>query len=259
MMTESAKFEAITKDKWFDGSLTLAQPAKGFRATTDAILLAAAIPDGAQHPIELGAGVGAVALALAARLETMPITAVEHNPDLAELLEANIAENGFGGRITPVIGDALAKRAAWHGCHDLALANPPYNDAKSSLSASSLRQSAMASADLRGWVSALASALVAKGRMVMISRADRLDELLAALEPEFGDCSLRPIHSRADQPACRILLSARKGVRGAFCLLPPLVMHQDETTLTQEMAAIGKGGAIDMLPPSRKFSVPHLK
>jgi tRNA1(Val) A37 N6-methylase TrmN6 len=246
--------ENISEDRWFDGNLTLMQPARGFRATTDAILLAAAIPPQVQHPIELGAGAGAVVLALAARLPTITMTAVELDPMLAVLLRQNVANNGFSERITPIEGDALAAEASWHGRHDLVFANPPYNDAQSSLSANVQRQAAMAADDLGAWVSAMARAVAPKGRMVMICRADRLDEVLAAMPPNFGDCSLRPVHTMPDIPASRVLVSARKSVEGTLCLLPPLLLREDDKTLTAEMTAISHHrGAINLLPRGRQF------
>ncbi|MCE2517186.1 MAG: methyltransferase [Alphaproteobacteria bacterium] len=244
----------LTCDRWYDGSLTLRQPARGFRATTDAILLAAAIPLDVQHPLELGAGAGAVTIALAARLPKLPITAIERDPDMAALLARNAEDNGFSDRITIITSDALLAKAPWHGRHDLVLANPPYNDISSSLSANDHRKASMAAADLGAWVMASAGALAPKGRMVMISRADRLDEVLAALPPIFGDVSLRAIHSLPDAPASRVLITARKGISGALTMLPPLILRKDAENLTAEMDAISHHrAAIDLLPPGRNF------
>lgn len=249
----------VTRDRWYDGSLTLTQPAQGFRATTDAILLAAAIPLDVQHPLELGAGAGAVTLALAARVPQVPITALERDPLMAGLLEQNAAENGLAERITTITGDALAAAAPWHGRHDLVLANPPYNDSASSLSGNAHRKASMAAAALAPWVKACGRALAPKGRMVMISRADRLDEVLAALPPDFGDACLRLIHTLPDAPASRVLITARKGIAGVLTILPPLILRKNARALTEEMAAIShQRGAIDLRPPGRNFGKVHL-
>ena len=47
--------EALTRDRWYDGNLWLTQPATGFRATSDAVMLAASVPDAADI-LELGVG-----------------------------------------------------------------------------------------------------------------------------------------------------------------------------------------------------------
>ena len=74
------------------GRLRLRQPARGHRFGHDAILLAAACPARAgEQVVDLGAGVGAAGLALAARVDGMPVTLVEIDPQLAALAAENAA------------------------------------------------------------------------------------------------------------------------------------------------------------------------
>lgn len=246
--------EALTRDQWYDGSLHLWQPRDGFRATTDAVLLAAAIPATARRVIELGAGSGAASLALACRLPSVSITAVERDPLMATLLARNIAENG-ASKMTAIAADIFDPNAAeaWRGQHDLAFCNPPYNDAASSLSGDARRRGAMAADDLGAWITAAANAVADRGRVCLISRSDRLDEILAGLaSAQAGEVVVRPVHGRADQPAKRVLVSARKGIAGPLTLLPALILR-DPDGLTPAMAAIShQRGAIDLLPPGRQ-------
>ena len=97
----------MTSDSWYGGRLTLRQPEKGFKATTDALLLAAAIPQDSQHVLELGTGVGAASLALAARLDQVKVTAVERDEEIAAMLAQNIDDNEMSTRVVAVSGDAL--------------------------------------------------------------------------------------------------------------------------------------------------------
>lgn len=248
----AASLPDVTEDDWYNSALTLIQPAKGFRATTDALLLAASVPNNCQHPIELGAGVGAALLPLATRLHNIPMTAVELDPMMVTLLRHNIERNGMQDRLTTHHHDALDLTPPWQGQHDVVLINPPYNDAASSRSDNPQRNTAMATQDLSKWVDAAARALAPKGRMVMISRADRLDELMAALAPSFGDISLRAIHPTAGALANRILLSARKHLASKVAILPPLVINGDDGALSPEMANISfERGAIDLIPQGR--------
>ena len=90
---------ATTCDRWYDGTLWLTQPATGFRATSDAVMLAAAIPHTARHVLELGVGAGAVMMIMARRLTTAQFTGIDHNPDMIQLCAQNAADNGFCGRI----------------------------------------------------------------------------------------------------------------------------------------------------------------
>ena len=254
----------LSHDDWYDGSLKLWQPVKGLRATTDAVLLAAAVPERARAALELGAGTGAASLALARRLRHIRITAVEKDPLLAGLLARNIGENGLGERIEAVEADIFdaGTSGPWRGRFDHVFLNPPYNDAASSLSGNALRRGAMAEADLGRWVGLAAACLRPKGRMVLVSRSDRLPEILSGLERAgAGEVVALPVHSLAGQPAIRVLLAARKGVEGPMALLPPLVLGAGEAgRQTREMRAIGqRRAAIDMAHPARGPSRPGLK
>ena len=233
----------MTSDSWYGGRLTLRQPEKGFKATTDALLLAAAIPQDAQHVLELGAGVGAASLALAARLDQVKVTAVERDEEIAALLAQNIDDNQMSARVVTVSGDAFDEKPHWEGRHDLVMMNPPYNDHRSTLSDNEYRKAAMATDDLARWIKAAAKGLVMKGRLVMISRSDKLDEIMKGLEADFGDISLKPIYTKTDDAAKRVLVSARKGVEGPLSILPSLMLDQDEDALN--------GGALEMIPKGR--------
>ena len=96
------------------------------------------------------------------------------------------------------------------------------------------------------------SALKPGGRLACIQRVERLPEMLAALAGRAGDVSVLPIAGRAGRAAKRVIVAARKGARGPFRLLAPLVMHagpahladeddfsDDATAILRDAAAIG--------------------
>jgi len=62
---------------------------------------------------------------------------------------------------------------------------------------------------------------------------------------------IRPVHSRADRPAHRVLIRARKGMLGALTLLPPLIMD------SAEYADLAHGGVVALVQPGRKYAAPQ--
>ncbi len=89
----------ITEDAVLGGRLRLRQPARGHRVGHDAILLAAATPALAgEHVVDLGAGVGAAGLAVAARVPGVSVTLVERDAGLAALAAENALRSGFSAR-----------------------------------------------------------------------------------------------------------------------------------------------------------------
>ena len=256
-MTAEIPERALTCDRWYDGSLKLWQPAKGFRATTDAVLLAAAITPMASRILELGCGTAAVSLILARRLPEALITGIEINPELASLARRNAAENGFADRLKIITGDIAANPGGLSEAVDQVVFNPPYNDPASSLSADPARKQAMAAGDLTVWITAALAALVRKGRLTLISRTETLPVILECLgHHHAGEISILPIQPAHDQPASRLLVTARKSVRGVMTLLPPLVLHQNASQLTDRAAAITAGGYLDITPPGRQTGRP---
>ncbi len=81
--------------------------------------------------------------------------------------------------------------------------------------------------------------------MVMIHRAERLDEIIRALTGRrwFGSLVVLPVHSRAGDPAKRVLVAARKERYAPITIKPALIMHQADGSYTPEAAAILDGQA----------------
>ncbi len=84
-----------------EGDLIFHQPArgKGYRANADARILADfAGVRASRRAIDLGAGAGAVGLALLHRDAAQHVVFVEVDPEAAALAERNLEENGWGAR-----------------------------------------------------------------------------------------------------------------------------------------------------------------
>jgi tRNA1(Val) A37 N6-methylase TrmN6 len=249
--------DSITEDAVLGGRLRLRQPKRGHRAGHDAILLAAACPARAgDKVVDLGAGVGAAGLALAARVAGTSVTLVEIEQKLAVLAEENARLNRMEARVRAVVLDvtapARAFAAAGLGPDSVmrVLMNPPFNDpARQRSSPDASRALAHAAPRalllplLVSWVKTAARLVRARGTLTLIWRADGLGYVLSALAPAFGAVAVTPVHPAADKPAIRILVTALKGSRAPLTLMPHLVLADASGRPTAAAEALLRDGA----------------
>ncbi len=242
---------ATTDDTLLDGRVKLRQPAAGYRVAIDPILLAAAVPARERDTVlDAGAGVGAAALCLAARLPGVTACGVEIQAPLAALFAENAAANGVDDRVRVETGDLFAHVA--EGGYDQVMTNPPYHPAgggRPSPDASKQRANVEADFDLAAWVSACLALLRPKGVLTVIHDAGRLAELVAALAPRAGDVRILPLWPRRGQPARRVIVQARRNVATPSTLLPGLVLHGPDGRFTRAAERVLRDG--EALPTVR--------
>ncbi|MDT8344261.1 MAG: methyltransferase, partial [Thermohalobaculum sp.] len=107
----AAGFGALTEDRLLGGRVRLLQPGAGYRAATDPVLLAAAVPARpGERVLELGIGAGAATLCLAARVAGLVHAGLEIQPDYLALAARNAALNGVA--LVLFEGDVAAPPAA---------------------------------------------------------------------------------------------------------------------------------------------------
>ena len=240
---------ATTEDRLLGGRVMFRQPAQGYRAAIDPVLLAAAVPARARDRVlDLGAGAGAASLCLAARIDGVDVTGLEIDPDLAALFGANAAANGWASRLRCVVGDvAEPPRAPAPEGFDIVMANPPYlpGEAGTPSPHEGKRRAHGGGPPLERWIAAALRYAKPNGRLVFIHRADRLDALLAALHGRAGAVEILPIWPRRGEAATRVVVRARKGARTPATLLPGLVLHDTDAKYAAEADAVLRGGAMD--------------
>ncbi len=81
---------------------------------------------------------------------------------------------------------------------------------------------------IEDWIFAGMKRLKPKGCMTFIHRAEILPIALGCLAQVAGDIKVKPLTSRQDQCAKRVIVTCRKGTNGPFRLLPPLVIHKGD-------------------------------
>ncbi len=219
-----------TRDAFLGGALTILQPKYGYRAATDPVFLAASIPAcTGQSVLELGCGVGVAALCLAKRIPMLKITGLEIQKDYAALGKCNAQNNNID--LNVVMGDLMnMPRGILDQSYDHVFFNPPFYD---KLKVSAPRDAGKSKAHVMGltiedWITAGLKRLKPKGRLSFIHRAEILPDALGCLAGVAGDILVKPLVSRKDQPAKRIIVTCRKGTKGPFILRPPLVIHNSD-------------------------------
>jgi tRNA1(Val) A37 N6-methylase TrmN6 len=237
-----------TLDTLLDGRVRLHQPARGYRAAIDPVLLAAFVPARAgQHVLEGGLGVGAAALCLVARVPGCSVTGIELVAETALLARRNALANGCEGRLAVIEGDVLELRS---GQFDHAMANPPFQPHGSGtigVAAAADRESAPEA--LPNWIAALARRVQGRGTLSLVLPAARLSESLAACrDAGLGAILVLPVAPRPGETATRILLRGTKSARGGDRLLAPLVLHGEGQGFSAAAEAVlrrGEGLATD--------------
>jgi tRNA1(Val) A37 N6-methylase TrmN6 len=257
--------EELTHDRFLDGRLRLWQPRTGYRAATDPVLLAAFVPARpGERVLELGCGVGAAALCLATRVPGLEIHGLEVQPAYAELARRNAAAN----RLALIVhdGDLRHPPAALRKLSfDLVMINPPYHPAAATSSPDPGRDRSHreGEAPLAEWISAGLRRLRPGGRLVMIHRTARLDEVLAGVAGRAGSVEVLPVAARLGRPAARVLVRARKNRAGPLTLWPPLTLHEGNTHAADAESYTGEAqkllrGMAELLPDARLGGIDEL-
>ncbi|WP_068314406.1 tRNA1(Val) (adenine(37)-N6)-methyltransferase [Polycladidibacter hongkongensis] len=252
-----ADAHATTRDNFLGGRVLIEQPAKGtHRAGIDAVLLAAALPNGTKgHLLDLGAGVGTAGFCAAWRLPELQLTSVELDNTAANLARKALTfpqNASFADRVSVLEADITAKGDIRHASGlapnqaDHVIINPPYYaPQRFRITPKQTRADAHALDDrgLEPWIKTAKDILRDKGSLTIIFRADGLADILPLMQGRFGGITIRPIHPTADKPANLILISAIAASKAPLGILPPLVLRNcDNTAYTEQVEGILRHG-----------------
>ena len=217
--------QGLTLDRFLGGRVSAAQPASGFRAGHDTVLLAAAVPAKSDSVVlELGAGAGIASLCLAARLPGVRITGIEIDPELVRLANENAARNAVADRVSFVIGDAAAL-AVYAGA-DHVFFNPPFHPDTGHKSPSATRDLATRDSHdaVREWTGRALALVRDGGTVTAIIRADRVADIQDAAGPYGG--VVFPLLPRADAKPKRAIVRIIKATGAGFAHAVGLILHE---------------------------------
>lgn len=235
--------DEVTDDRLLGGRVRLRQPAAGFRASIDAVLLAAAVPaqDG-EAVLDVGAGTGAAALCLASRVADAMVTGIESDRALVRLASDNAEATGVGSRVRFYLGDVAAPPIRLSpASFDHVMANPPFAPQGSGRTPRDPgRAQAMVEGlvPLAGWLEFCVKMVKSGGTVTVIQRADRLAEVLGGFSRRLGGLMVVPLWPGAGKPAKRVIIAGCKGSAAPLTLAPGLTLHRPDGGYTAEAEAI---------------------
>ncbi len=215
-MTENLNPTERIDDLQING-LQLIQDADKYCFTSDAVLLANTVAVTKKSKVlDIGTGSGIIAILLAGKKEAAHVTAVEIQPDMANIAKRNVKLNKLDDKITVMniavqrLPDVIPAES-----YDIVVSNPPYKrpDAgemdKNESRAVSKYELTLTLAEL-----AQAASRMVKygGKFYMIHRADRLAECIYELKQnKLEPKKMWLIQPKASKPADTVIFECVKG------------------------------------------------
>lgn len=218
----------LTKDKFLNGALEISQPSDGYRAGTDPVFLAAAVPANlGERVLEIGCGVGVASLCLAKRIKGLSITCIEVQEELAEIARMNAQANNIEMEVYTARLESLPKSVK-DISYDHVFMNPPYYlpDGGSRSENDSRDLARREQTRFGQWIEVANSRLRQGGVLTMIQLTSRMAEVIGYLSKSFGDIEIKPLASRHGRVSKRIVVRAKKSRKGDLQLYEPLILHE---------------------------------
>jgi len=241
--------KATTTDSLYGGAVSLRQPARGYRVNVDAILLAAFAAQGrhAKFAIDLGAGVGSVALGLHHLGAASRFALLERE----EALLALAGENAEQARMNAQLWCKDLARglpSELHQTADLVVSNPPFFDLTNSRPSSEAAKSSARFGELAPFLEAAAAAVSgSRTRVVFVYPARDISRFLNSAERvHLVPKRVRFVHADETSSARVALLELRRAKPGGLEVLPPLLEWSAKGVRSPELAQLLAGNAVSV-------------
>ncbi len=235
--------QKTTTDDFLGGKVRLIQPQTGYRATSDAVLLAAAVQaKPAETVLDVGTGTGVVPLCINARVAGLSYTGLEIQSELAALARENARLNRCD--LTVLEADIARRPSPIHGrqFHHV-VTNPPFYTETGCRRHPQTAKAYKEVLPLFEWLSFCLRHVRAKGTLTLIHRTESLPEILACLNGRLGALEVFPIVPHPNESGKRLVVRGVMGSKKPFILRPPLVMHTptgDRTALAESIMRAGQ-------------------
>ncbi|MBR1840901.1 MAG: methyltransferase domain-containing protein [Alphaproteobacteria bacterium] len=239
-----------TNDYLLDKQVKIFQPVSGYRASTDAVLLAAAVEKDKTvnaRILDVGSGTGAISLCLAQRLQqnNVQIVGLEIQSELAELADLSAKENNFSfvKFYNEDIRKKISNEYVLPCTFDVVISNPPYSDHDMpSPNESKAAAHNHNNFNLSRWLAFCLKMAKPFGRIYLVNRVEALPEICAFFQGKAGGMVIRSLYSKKGQEAKRIIVTVQKDSKAPCRILPPFVVHNADGNYTAEAQQILRQG-----------------
>lgn len=203
--------EEFTRDRIWNGAISLIQPKKGYRVAMDPIILASQVnlKNGSDKVLDVGCGVGAISLILKKKYPLAQITAIDIDEKMCNLCRCNAQQNSLE---LNVINVGIENFVALTGLYDYIVTNPPFFRKQSSRISSTKLTANFETMELHTWITLCLKKLRNGGIFSIIHEASRIADILEAIGKKSGAIKILPIFSTdKSNNAKRVIVQCTKG------------------------------------------------
>lgn len=237
-------------DEFLNRRIKVQQAEKGFRAGMDAVFLAAAVSDVkvGQDVLEVGCATGVALFCLHHRLRVKAnYVGIDVQEDLVKMARNGNDLNKLEDKVHFIVEDIFNPSDDFKQLKfDHILTNPPFYE-KGSLTRSDNEQRVKSfeeKHDLKEWIEACRKKLKPKGEFTIIHQAERLPDIMAAMNRYFGRIEVFPLFTKQGEVAKRVIVKGKIDHKGGAKLYPGMVLrdkHNESTKEENEILREGKG------------------
>ena len=229
-------------DDFLGGKVKLKQYDNGYKATSDAVLLAAFVPAKAGETVlDVGIGTGAVSLCLMARVPNLQVTGLDIQKEMLCQAEENAQINCQNLHL--ILGSVqnppkeLVEKTFHH-----VVTNPPYFSETRERSEETCAIAHKQEVPLSVWLDFCLKRVKPKGTLTLIHRIESLPEILKTLDGRLGSLVAVPIWPKAGKKPKRIIVQGTLNSKTPFALHTGFVMYNDDDTQTPKMKEVMREG-----------------
>ena len=188
-----------------------------YNPTSDAVWLAAYVPDNIKTVLDIGIGTGGVSLCIKQHNPKIAITGIDISEEMLSACQDNFILNNVQAELLNIDINDLSTDKTF----DCVVTNPPY------FYGTPAKHNAHHNADITNWVKKGAARVKPGGWFCIISDALVIDKIISVLaDKHFGNIQILPLYG-AKNSAERVLIRAKQGVKTGTTLFKGLSMNSD--------------------------------